>query len=136
MSNKTIIALSAIALLGSVSAASAYEDPSNRIGDRYAHLEMTYAPVATKATGNRMLIRPAATRTQTVAEVPENRLGDRYAFLVTGYAPATSNYSARATRPLPILMSDETPEHKLGDRYQFLDHGYAQISSVRYKKKV
>ena len=46
--NKTLIALSAAALFGSVSAALAYEAPENKIGDRYPVLEQTYAPTAVR----------------------------------------------------------------------------------------
>ena len=42
MLNKTIIALTTATVVASASAAFAYEDPENKIGDRYPFLEQTY----------------------------------------------------------------------------------------------
>jgi hypothetical protein len=126
MTNKTLIALSAMALLGTVSAASAYEAPENKLGDRFPFLERTYAPVAVKSTGIKMTTaRRIASRSQD--EVPEHKAGDRFAFLDAGYAPIASGASNRAVRVIPIQTTYEAPEHKIGDRFPLLERAYAQL---------
>ena len=80
--NKTLIALSAVAVLGAVSGAFAYEAPENKIGDRYPFLEQTYKPTtATRIAGGIALPQQA----QYGYQAPENMIGDRYPSLATVY---------------------------------------------------
>ena len=52
MLNKSIITLTTALVLGCTSVAFAYEDPENRLGDRYPFLEQVYQPIsASRYTG-------------------------------------------------------------------------------------
>jgi hypothetical protein len=133
MSHKTLIALSAMALLGTVSAASAYEAPENKLGDRFPFLERTYAPVAVKNTAVQTARRVIG---RQQAEAPEHKIGDRFAFLDAGYAPIMSGGGNRVVRVAPTQTTYEAPEHKIGDRFPLLERAYAQIPTRVIAKAV
>jgi hypothetical protein len=132
--NKPLIALSALALLGSVSAASAVEDPENRLADRYPFLERTAGSVATKMTAHRAaMIRTASGQIQVAAEEPEHKLGDRYPFLEPGVAKFAASRAILARRiSAPVQIAYEVPEHKLADRYPFLEGGTVRRASAGF----
>ena len=78
----TKIVLSAAFVLGAVSVASAYEEPENRIADRYPFLEQFVKPIRTAEVGNnRLMARPVVNPGQVSYEEPENRIADRYPLL-------------------------------------------------------
>lgn len=125
MLNKTLIALSAAAIIGSVSTAFAYEAPEHKIGDRYPFLEQTYKPTTqSRFVGGTVMPRSVA---QYGYEAPENMLGDRYPAFATVYQPIAS--AKVSTRKVAIrnfgAYANEVPEHKIGDRYPTLEHVYA-----------
>ena len=131
---KIIFAAAAIAI--SASAAVAYEDPENKIGDRYPFLEQRYTPVAATALrGTNLRVSRVSNLGQYASEAPENKIGDRYAFLEIGYAPvATRNVAVRylASRLSSSSVGYEAPENKIGDRYPFLEQQVAyQSGSAR-----
>jgi hypothetical protein len=99
--NKILIALTAAAVLGSASAAFAYEDPENRIGDRYPFLEQIANPAATAKFGDRYLMRRQVANLNRFAnEEPESKIADRYPFLEPRVAPQrrmTRMVTARST---------------------------------------
>ncbi len=124
MLNKTLIGLSALAVLGSVSTVFAYETPENKIGDRYPFLEQTYKPTTSTWVGGTVMPRQ---QVQNGYQAPENMIGDRYLSLATVYQPiAAAKVAARkvANRNYGVY-SNESPENKIGDRYPFLEHVYA-----------
>src|SRR4029077_12041556 len=87
---KLIFAAAAIAI--SSSAALAYEDPENKIGDRYPFLEQRYTPVAaTMLRGTNLRVNRGSNFSQYAYEAPENQISDRYPFLEIGYAPVKAN---------------------------------------------
>ena len=94
---KSTFALAALALVGSISAASAYEDPAYRIGDRYPVLAQGF-------TTKKAISTPVA------YEDP--------AGLSWRYLPAT--VGTPAVRPLP-RMAYEQPEYRIADRYPTLE---------------
>ena len=87
MLNKTLIALSAAVVLGSVSASFGYEAPENKIGDRYPALEQTYKPTTTARVGGTVMPRQ---QVQYGYQAPENMIGDRYPALTTVYQTIAS----------------------------------------------
>ena len=98
MLNKTVIAITAGVIFGSASAAIAYEDPENKIGDRYPRLEQRYEPIS----GNRSAARQATPRQAAITRTatPGNEL-------TTGSISARPNLSSRpiplpSARPIPI----------------------------------
>lgn len=123
--NKTLIALSAAAIIGSVSAAFAYEAPEHKLGDRYPFLEQTYKPTTeTRFVGGTVMPRSVA---QYGYQAPEHMLGDRYQAFATVYQPiAASKVSTRKVAYRDYgAYANEAPEHKIGDRYPVLEHVYA-----------
>src|SRR5262249_47364933 len=116
MLNKTIIALSAVALLGSATLAAAGDAPEDKLGDRYPFLEKTYAPAAN--VGARISGRQFTTVNQGA---PEDNLGDRFAFLNGGYAPTATANNVRwnTVRTVRTQGGYEAPENKIADRYPF-----------------
>jgi hypothetical protein len=141
MLNKTLIALSAAAVIGSVSAAFAYEAPEHKIGDRYPFLEQTYKPTtATRFVGGTVMPRPVV---QYGYQAPEHMLGDRYQAFATVYQPiAAGKISGRKVAIRNYgAYSAEAPENKIGDRYPSLEHVYAaqtrstgRVMAVRVSK--
>src|SRR5476649_799776 len=96
MLNKTLIALSAAALFGSVSASLAYEAPENKIGDRFPALEQAYQPIAAAKVAVRKVMHRQA---MYGYEAPENKIGDRFPFLEQTYAAkSVSNGHVMAVR--------------------------------------
>ena len=130
MLNKTMITLTAAIVLGSVSAAFAYEDIENRLGDRYPFLEQVYQPIMASRLASRYVTpRQVATLDQYNYEAPENKIGDRYPLLEIAYQPsATSRSVGRSVTASQIassvLYANEAPENKIGDRYPFLEAQY------------
>ena len=118
--NKTLIALSAAALFGSLSAAQAYEAPENKIGDRYPFLEQTYAPIKSTWVGGTVMPRQLV---QYGNEAPENMTGDRYPALATVYQPIAVKVVGRAYRQVVNsgTYGNEAPENKISDRYPLLE---------------
>ncbi|HYM35708.1 MAG TPA: hypothetical protein VET48_09955 [Steroidobacteraceae bacterium] len=134
MLNKTVIALTAATVLVSASAAFAYEDLENRIGDRYPFLEQTYAPIsAPKFVRANVTYRQTSGLSQFSNEAPENKIGDRYPFLEQSYQPSKSagRYLAdRFVTPRQVAANpyvSEAPENKIGDRYPFLEPRIAPL---------
>ena len=91
--NKIISALSVVAVLGSATAAFAYEAPENKLGDRYPFLEQQYRPVATPAGQYH-----ATTAGLYMNQVPENKIGDRYPWLEAPTKIVTVKSTVRANR--------------------------------------
>ena len=140
MLNKTLIALTATVVLGSASAAFAYEEPENRIGDRYPFLEQMISPVQGNHIGNSNLIsRQFARADQFSNEEPENRIGDRYPLLEPMVRPVSTGkfagkYLAMRYASNSINQSAyEEAENKIGDRYPLLEPQVAsqQVASQR-----
>ena len=108
MLNKTKIGIAAAVILSSASAAFAYEDPENKIGDRYPRLEQKYQPIS----GNRSAARQVAPKlspasVQYTFQAPENKIGDRYPLLeartVSKRTPSrTAGAGSTPGRPIPI----------------------------------
>ena len=139
MLNKTLIALSAAAVLGSVSAAFSYETPENKIGDRYPFLEQTYKPTtATRTSGGTVTPRHAVN--QIGNEDADNMIGDRYPSLAKVYQPVvTTKFAGQRVPHRQVLNygASEVPENKIGDRYPFLEYVYtAQTGSTGRAKAV
>jgi hypothetical protein len=126
MLNKTMIMLTAAVVLSSASAAFAYEDPENRLGDRYPFLEQAYQPSqANKYAGRYVTPRQVVTLNQYSNEAVENKIGDRYPSLEQAYQPAaTSRYVAARQVASSVKYANESPENKIGDRYPFLEAQY------------
>ncbi len=102
MLNKSIIALSALLIVGGASSAFAYEEPEHRLGDRYSFLVKVDRPAPTGRVATRnAAVRQAAKLDLYTNEVPEHIIGDRYPFLeqTVRVARATAT-SPRAAKPL------------------------------------
>jgi hypothetical protein len=131
---KTMIGMTAAVILSSASAAFAYEDPENKIGDRYPFLEQRYTPVASATLRSSNLRGSRASNfAQYVYEAPENKISDRYPLLEMGYAPATANtvavrYQAPRLASSSGQYANEAPENKIGDRYPLLEQQVASQS--------
>ena len=97
MFTKSTITLAALALFGSISAASAYEDPAYRIGDRYPALAQGFT---TKK----------AVSTPVAYEDPAG-LSSRF---------QTHTFGVAAVRQLPRMMYEQ-PEYRIADRYPSLE---------------
>ena len=134
MLNRTTIALTAAVALGFAAAAFAYEEPENRIGDRYPFLELAVGPVQANSIGNtNLMVRQFAGVDQFAYEEPENRIGDRYPRLEPmARSISTNKFAGRylATRYASNLtqIAYEEPENRIGDRYPFLE---PQVASQR-----
>jgi hypothetical protein len=137
MSKRIILSFAAVVVIGTTSAAFSYEDPDNKIGDRYPLLEETYqanAPSrpAAKLHASRSLLSIQLTDLRlTPYEDPENKIGDRYPLLEQAYQANAStlsagkylaNRSVMATQVTDFnLYTYEDPENKIGDRFPFLE---------------
>ena len=138
MLNKTMIALTATVVLSFASSAFAYEDPENRIGDRYPLLEPTAASAVVRVAQSRLAIRQTTSINQVAYTDPENQIGDRYPFL----APiSTEPRSASAGRYLAARYAAnvsqswtivEDPENKVADRYPLLEQRTAARQVAGY----
>lgn len=131
MLNKTIIGIVAGVIFGSASAAVAYEDPENRLSDRYPFLEQKYTPVAANTLRSTNLrVNQVSSLAQYAYEDSENKIGDRYTFLEQTYTPVAATTVAMRY-PAPRLASNsgqlayESPENKISDRYPLLEQQYA-----------
>lgn len=123
MFTKKAITLAALLIAGATVSAAAYEDPENKIGDRYPFLEQRYTPVA---TGNVAAKRMTVSKfDRHASEDPENKIGDRYPFLEQTYAPvSTGNSTARLAAPQVTKLdqyANEVPENRISDRYPLLE---------------
>ena len=138
MLNKSMITLTTAIVLGCTSAAFAYEDPENRLGDRYPFLEQVYQPSsASRMARSYVTPRQTASLAQYANEAPENRIGDRYPTLELAYQPtATSRsvgrYVAARQVASSVQYANEAPENKISDRYPLLE---ARIVSQRAPTK-
>lgn len=123
--NKTLIALSAAALISSVSASLAYEAPEDKLGDRFQFLEQTYKPTTARTFGGTVM--PRAWHNQaTAAGAPEDKLGDRFASLEQVYQPvAASKVAVRNVMQRQVAYGLEAPEDKIDNRYPFLERAYS-----------
>ena len=102
MLNKTMIAVAA-------GAAFAYEDPENKIGDRYPRLEQKYEPISGNRSAARQVTPRQATPIQVTAfnrpvyDAPENKISDRYPLLelrtVSQIAPILRGQRVWNTQP-------------------------------------
>ena len=105
---KTMIGITAGVILSSASAAFAYEDPENRIGDRYPRLEQKYQPISvSRSTARQVAPKLAPASVQYSSQAPENKIGDRYPLLeartVSQRAPSrTAGAGSISGRPIPI----------------------------------
>ena len=136
MLNKTMISLTAAIVLGSASAAFSYEDPENKIGDRYPFLEQAYQPSSSSRTARNVMPRQAARFAQYSNEDPENKIGDRYPALELAYQPTASKslgrYVAARQVAASVQYANEAPENKIGDKYPLLEAQYvSQRGSTR-----
>ena len=139
MLNKTMITLTAAIVLGSASAALAYEAPENRIGDRYQFLEQAYQPSSANGlAGRNVMPRQVANLDQYANEAPENPVIDRYPFLEPAVTPVASGRfagpylaqrQARIASGVSNQYMNEAPENKIGDRYPFLEPTYGRVTS-------
>jgi hypothetical protein len=104
MLSKSIIALSAMLVVGAASSALADEVPENRIADRYPFLEQMSRSASTTAAPMRHVMLPHAARLDLYTnEVPEHKIADRYPFLdqsvrIAAAAKAAPRASRAATR--------------------------------------
>jgi hypothetical protein len=126
---KTMIGITAAVILSSASAAFSYEDPENKIGDRYPFLEQRYTPVAaTTLRGTILRVSPASNLAQYAYEAPENKISDRYPLLEMGYAPVAARTVAvryQVPRAASSSVAYEAPENRISDRYPLLEQQYA-----------
>ena len=111
MFTKSVLTLAALLLAGVSTAAVAYEDPENKIGDRYPFLEQQYQPVASKAV--RVMSAPKAPKLdQYINEDVENKIGDRYPLLeqptqVTTVGTKSLGRTSRLGRHITIAVRPE-----------------------------
>src|ERR1700693_2308450 len=132
MLGKTMIAITAAVIVSS-SAAFAYEDPENKIGDRYPFLEQRYTPIASNTIRVRnQMTSQVAYSGQYADEVPENKIGDRYPLLEVITKPISTSKFVRSLSPRLTsnsgLYSFDVPENKIGDRYPLLERQIAYQS--------
>jgi len=116
MFTKYTIALAALLLVGGSSLAGAYEDPENKIADRYPMMEPGHHMIASGA------IR--GTQTNQGVEDPEYKIGDRYPFLDASTQSATANRVVLQRTVAQSMIRNqnvEDPEAKIADRYPFLE---------------
>jgi hypothetical protein len=90
MLNKPMIAVAAGVIFSSASTAIAYEDPENKIGDRYPRLKQRYEPISGNRSAARQVTPRRAATTRTAAPSGE---------LTTGSIYARPNFFPR---PIPI----------------------------------
>ena len=106
MITKSIIALSALLVMGTASVAFADEDPENKIGDRYPLLEQQYKPVA--ANKARVMPAPKTPKLdQYINEDVDNKIADRYPLLEqpirsVEVGPKAVGRIARSVQPLTL----------------------------------
>ena len=78
MFTKSIFAFAAALVVSSASAAVAYENPENKIGDRFQFLEQDYQPIqGSRNVGRFVMPRQLASSIKYTNEVHENQIGDR-----------------------------------------------------------
>jgi hypothetical protein len=136
MFTKYTIALAALLLVGGSSLAGAYEDPENKIGDRYPMLEQGHRPVMSNVTAYR-----SGAQTNQGVEDPEYKIGDRYPFLDASTQSATANRIVlqRTVAQSAIRNQDiEDPEAKIADRYPFLEQtpSFVKVRAVMMAKTI
>ena len=125
MFSKTITMLAAITIVGTASGAFAYDDPDNRIGDRYPWLDASSRSVAARNIGAPYVpARGLARLDQPMPEDVEARIGDRYPGLERNAAPggAARLLSARfAMRQSAVAANYDDPAGRISDRYPQLE---------------
>jgi hypothetical protein len=141
MFSKYAIALSALFLVGGTAVAVAYEDPENKIADRYPSLETIERTVTTPAISARqMKVQRNAKLDQFVDEDPESKISDRYPFLEQA-SPSVAIVRVPVQQNAKLdQFVDEDPESKIADRYPFLEQsvqiagGKARVNAMRIAK--
>ena len=134
MFTKSILACAAAVVVSSATAVFAYEDPENKLGDRYPFLEQAYQPTAaSRSVGRYVTPRQVVSLNQSINEDSENRLSDRYPFLEQAYQPTAASRSVGlyvTPRQASYLAqySSEAPENKISDRYPLLEQQIAYQS--------
>ena len=111
MFSNSVITLAALLLAGATSAAFGYEDPENKIGDRYPFLEQQYQPTASKAV-SAMQAPKAPKLEQYMNEDVENKIADRYPLLeqpiqVTTVGARSSVRTSRLGRNIKVAVRPE-----------------------------
>jgi hypothetical protein len=124
--NKNAIMLAVAAALGFATAAIAYEDPENQIGDRYPFLAPAGKQVLASKMGYGSQVRVQVSYSNPWAsEEPENRIGDRYPVLADAGRPVRASVMSNVVRTR-MQAADaspsgyEDPENRIGDRYPML----------------
>ena len=134
MLNKSIIAITAIVVLGSVSAAIAYEDPENRIGDRYSWLDQSSRTYSARNFGGPYVpARQVYSLDQPMIEDVEARIGDRYPALeqtTPRFSAARALNDRVAMRQVRVYYED--PASHIGDKYPPLGRVSPQRSGGVY----
>jgi hypothetical protein len=145
MFSKYAITLAALFLVGGTAVAAAYEEPENKIGDRYPVLEKIDRTVTAPAVSAwRMKVQRNAKLNQFTDEDPENKIADRYPFLEQS-SPSVATASATVRAPVQRNAKleqfvHEEPENKIADRYPFLEQsvqvasGNARVNAMRIAK--
>ena len=143
---KTKFAFAAAFVIASASAALSYEEPDNKIGDRYPFLEQS-APMH---AGRMIAARQVASVRPVSYEDPENRVADRYPMLEQSAGPMlVTSRSVRAVsmRQASVRLGSpvEDVENRIGDRYPTLEpvnprRAAANVTTasrhIRHSKKV
>lgn len=124
MFSKTMIALAAIAIVGSASVALSYEEPEYKLADRYPFLDRS-ASMVRNIGAPYVAGRSMVTRNQGPIEDPEYRLADRYPSLEPTAPPATAanvltaRFAMRQAASTTLSYAED-PEYRIGDRYPLL----------------
>ncbi len=123
--SKNIIMAFATILLSSASGALAYDDPENKLGDRYPLLERSHRPLSALTPSQ------VARVDRSAVQEPENKLSDRYPLVEAGeIIPAlTPSQVARVDRS---VIDD--PESKIGDRYPSFES--RAIAQTRFNRPI
>lgn len=123
MFSKRTITLAALLIAGATSAAVAYEDPENKIGDRFPFLEQQY-PITRNTGARQVKMAQHVSLPQYANEDPENKIGDRFPLLEQQYATTRNAGVRQAKMPqnasLPQYVNED-PEDKIADRYPLLE---------------
>lgn len=131
--------ITAVMIVGTASAAFAYQDPASRLGDRYPFLEPGYwAMAAERFAVSAAVARRGHSTGQSTYRDPASKLADRYPFLERGYrtTAARRHAASAAVRQRTVKYSQvqrRDPASKIGDRYPFLERRVAgQYMATRF----
>ena len=147
--NRTIIVFAAVSIVSCATAAFAYEDPSNKIGDRYPFLEQRNEAVSTvRLASTTPMLRQVSNSYSYASEDADQKIGDRYPFLEPITRPvAAVGFAGRyltaqqTARSVANAYAYEDADQKIGDRYPFLEQRVAaqpvlhNVASRRVNKK-